>query len=351
MFDADGTLVQKGKVLIAPVDAKTGVILTSRGIAFATADPVDLTITKNGPEWGCTSKKCALYFTSYLPDRSGGRLAKLEENTDGSWSVRFLPGGEDKMSHIPSLDPSSSDPPKIYYGNVQGLSETSLDTAVYGWRADERPAVDHVIRRGSTPARWAPGSDDLILMVSVKTRFGLVEKLARFDTGTRTTEILIEDSKVRQQPFPWLAPEFDGELAISTLVHGDAAGHRFIEILRRGRTGEWEVYREIRSPDPNYPYLDSPEPIIFRGRSYVSFAAFQAQETDRILPSGSSTIWIASIDGKFVRKVSVETRADYVTPKHEPEALAIRGGTRLVVYYNDGVVGGKRTLKVCQTGL
>ena len=202
VFDAKGVVVENGQVVIAPVDSNTGLILTSRATGFPTADPVDLAITKNGPEWGCTRKNCSLYFTSYLPDRSGGRLAKLAENRDGIWRVTFLRGGEGKMFHVASVDASSSDPAKIYYANVQVLDEISLDAAVYGWRADQRPAVDHIIPRGSTPARWAPGSDDLILRLSVRTRSGFVDKLARFDTTTRTAEILMDDSKLRQQPFP-----------------------------------------------------------------------------------------------------------------------------------------------------
>ena len=147
VHDSEGNLLAKGKVFIAPVDRRTGVILTRSATIFSDADPVDWHITENGPEWGCSQNKCAVYFTSYMPDRSNGRLVKLVRTQNGLWHKIQLAQGEQKISPIVSQDFASSGPPMVYYARSERFHENALTTSNFGWRSDERPVVDYSMPR------------------------------------------------------------------------------------------------------------------------------------------------------------------------------------------------------------
>ena len=104
----------------------------------------------------------------------------------------------------------------------------------------------------------------------------------------------------------------------------------------------WSRVHSLPLP-PGYPYVISPEPLTWNGRSYVTWLASAEPQND---DNGAATVWVGSTDPAqpFVRLVSDsawEVRKD-------PEPYA--GGARPWVYYTE-LSGGEYVIRRCELGL
>jgi len=176
-----------------------------------------------------------------------------------------------------------------------------------------------------------------------------------YDTVTGKSEVVADglaSSPIPVTPFAWRAPELGGDIAV--MVPNASDNWHTVEIYVRDPDGAWVAAATIASPDPEHPVLWSPQPFVFKDRSYLSVAAFRS--VLRGFPNGSSQVWVVSIDPNLSppirNKVSVEQDPNIITAKNDPETLAIAGGRKLVVYYIDeGSETIQRDLKVCDSGL
>lgn len=354
IVDSKGLVLQPGSVYIAPVDPSTGVILTGSQIVFASTNPAPIGLTTNGPEWGCAQNSCSSYFTSYTTSGTNVRLGKIAKATS-TWAVSFLPQGDNKGSPLVTLDFASLDPALIYYVNTTGsLKQSTFASSNFGERADTKDPKDVRLPMAVTSGRWVPGTKQLVANVAVLSGGTTKYQVRLLDATTGRSELVVTDMVVPAAtsvtPFPWQAPEFGGAIAIVVQAASTTSNAQTLQIYRKNMWGAWTIYNTIVPPDPAYPVLWSAEPFVFGGHSYLSFVAYQGFSGGR--PTGSSQIWIASVDPTLSPAIRRKVSIDSPTAKNDPETLAVEGGSKVVIYYFDkGGSGFPEDLKLCQTGL
>jgi len=353
IVDNKGLVQEPGSVYIAPVDPFTGVILTGSQTVFASTNPAPSGLTKNGPEWGCAQSGCSAYFTSYTTSGTNVRLGKISKAAS-AWTVSFLPQGDNKGSPVVTLDFASADPALLYYVNTTGdFKQGTFAQSNFGERADTGTPKDTRLPLAVGSGRWVPGKKQLAANVTIVSGSTTKQQIRLLDAITGRSEIVATDLIVADiivTPFPWQAPEFGGATAIVMQMSSTTGSAQTLRVYRKNNWGAWTIYNTITPPDPAYPVLWSAEPFVFGGHSYLSFAAYQGLSGGR--PTGSSQIWIASVDPALSPAIRRKVSVDSNSAKNDPETLAVANGSRVVIYYLDkGTSDSPEDLKLCQTGL
>jgi hypothetical protein len=103
---------------------------------------------------------------------------------------------------------------------------------------------------------------------------------------------------------------------------------------------EWIKIHTIIPPSTG-PYIKSPEPFVYKGKSYVSLVTMN--DLNR---SGLTDVWIAGIDPNvsFYQKVSGSTERD----RRDPESFITASGA--FIYYTEQTPD-QRMIHRCDTGL
>jgi hypothetical protein len=141
---------------------------------------------------------------------------------------------------------------------------------------------------------------------------------------------------------------------LATTVQKSRPSRVDLEVYKEDTPGQWVLWTTIESIDSAYPYIASPEPFVFKGRSYMAMmsGAADAGKTTPVI------IWFTTVDPdlpawrKVKRTISQELYSGVVTPKLDPEALVINGGNDAIIYYVDrGTDGETPQFLRCDTGL
>ena len=353
---ADGTPTAEGAVYIAPVDATTGQIELAAKQAFYGTYPVHQRVSRNGPEWGCNAAGCSVYFTGYVPPENlTSRLGKIEQDASGTWQVSFLPNSSNMIEPFATIIPSSPNPVLVTYMNISGPVRLNPGFTIQsaGVRTDMVAPTDVDLGAWTSYPRWAIGAPFAVLGKTVFVDGDAVRKVQIYNTGNGQVEFPTPDAIDHFAKFAWSAPEFGGAVAVMSLIHTGSNGENAVEIKRRNANGTYSLYAIIQPPNPAYPVISSPESFVFKGKSYISFSAYLPQTTWP--PSGPAQVWLVRASQSlqpFAHLVSAERVQSTVTDKYDPETLAIQGGAKAVVYYNDlGTANVPPDVVVCDAGL
>jgi hypothetical protein len=106
--------------------------------------------------------------------------------------------------------------------------------------------------------------------------------------------------------------------------------------------GTWTVVRSVAAP-PDHPWIDSPEPFVWSGRTYAIFVAMEGRTADLRTPS---EVWIVSLDPaspSFAQRVC----GAEVMERRDPEFW---GGARPWAWYTQAT-GNQRILHRCEVPL
>ncbi len=359
VVNSKNAVITPGSVHIASIDRNTGKFLTASEMLFTNTNPAPIDLTLNGPEWGCSQNRCAAYFTSYNTSSTNLRLGKVFRGQLGKWNVTFLPQGNDKSTAFATLDFASPDPISLYYINTTGNFKlnTFKSQGTFGWRTDVSNPVDTTMPAGTAAGRWVPGTKQVVVKNFVQSAGATTMQVLLYDTATKKSDVVVsglQGSSVLITPFAWQAPEFGGATAV-LMPMNTLSNSQTINVYRKNTTtGAWDVYTTITPPDPTYGVLWSPEPFVFKGHSYLSFAGYKTQVNGS--PTGPSEVWIVSVDPTLSpairQQVSVNFDPNEESLKNDPETLPIASGTKIVVYYIDkGTATLPMDTKVCDAGL
>jgi hypothetical protein len=316
------------EVWVADIDPLTGAVVPSDG----RGELVDTGVTtigwgKNGPEWvlGATGS-----MVTYTKDVGGVVQVVVADETPAGWIARAIPGTDGAMSPIGSVDPG--DPtPKIRYLTL------TVDYDLW-WASAVPPYAPTVSPVPIQFSRFVPGSE---VVTGVAKVLGL-DQVYVVHTGGRFARQLTTNPVDHGSVFFVDAPELGGERVFFVTESALPDEPEALVIYREVR-GVWTPVKTITAP-PGLPYIVSPEPLEWNGRSYISFLATTGA---RNFDNGLAQIWIASLDPRddFIRRVS---DAPLVVRK-DPEPFV--GGVRPWVYYSKVLPDGRRQMRRCELGL
>jgi hypothetical protein len=278
---------------------------------------------KNGPEWAYGKEGSQIAYTKLVNNRQTLSRARW---TGTRWETSTLDNGSDRYNPFGSQN-STDATPRIVYKKIQGNKKFLT------WREIDNPASEALVPRApaSPTGRWVEGERSLILRIKV----GGVFQCAKYDVDTGTMTQLTFDAGDKSDSFMWKAPEFNNELVFFCESDNRTSIPVYRQIGRR-----WRKIHTIKPPSTR-PYIYSPEPFVYNGKSYVSLVSL-----DNLDKTGPADVWIAGIDPtvSFYRQVSASTTMD----RRDPEFfITARGG---FIYYTDVAPNGS-IIHRCDTGL
>jgi len=336
-----------GKLLVGDVDPDNGDILDPlTGIPLSQggsgliidSDLVEIAKTGNGPEWALGVAGGQIVYTKYDAQQ---RQSVARSTFDGSvWLSEILVNGQNRFTPKGSRFAPDPRPKAAYFGYVNGPMgiELRLAARILGLPFTERVSTQQ-LRGGNflpgesafiTTSRSAPGEPYQAYMWDYDVD---VLQPITFDSGSK-----------RQSPEVWFAPDFGDDLVCVTNVtlgtFGVGRVYRRVDPLDNFN---WVLEVEIESPNPAKPFVGSPRPFVFEGKSYIVFMAegdpFTTDEAD---------IWIADLDPdpitRFYRKVS----NDEPGIRLDPETFVTTNGP--IIYYSKAS-GSILNLRRAQTGI
>lgn len=334
-FDsADSRIVWQdgpGNVWVADVDTATGLLSPLSGMGTLVASSAaPLVKTLNGPEWAFGSDGSFVLYTQYVGDRLW--LAAATETVPGQWTSSLLGDGLDRFSPVGS-PPGTDGPARAVYNAA--LGETFVQEYRDVLHRQSRELVRLPVSRGG---RWVEGRDLIVTSALVN---GVRQIIVQDVTTGERTPVSSGSTQDKVLPFGWYAPELG-----TTLISAKLGARRVI--IYRETDGGWEPWYLFSLPSSR-PYVHSPEPFVYEGKSYLAVVAADDDAGPGGQPSGPTDIWIAGIDPEapFFRQVSTTEQEGNRT---DPEPFVLDSGP--VIYYTQYLSGPNTfLLRKAATGL
>lgn len=337
-------------LVVAQVDPTTGDLVDAE--AWDT-DLLPVSRASNGPEWMVDPDGSRILY-SKEDDRGVTQLWVAEPDGDGGWLPEPVDGTLGGIGPFGTQDPDDPDDRFIRW------SEPDPDLFRLSWvRAWDDPDSAYVFGEALTAHRFASGWPAITL-----TAFDLESGLDQVFFHVPQTEPPEVAARTRvttgppdkEGAFSWVDPVL-GPLVLTT--HHAASGDPTAMAVYRVDDGS--LVTLIPSPGA-LPFVVSPEPFVWDGRSYVSWEASRGplvagrEEWGHHLGSrdGDAAVWIASIDAghggrtSFARRLTAAGLDDVQLDLKDPEAYT--GGDRAWVYYTVDLPGDLQVWR-CETGL
>lgn len=311
----------RGTIWLEQLDPHTG--LAKTGAASRTqldTGAANLRQTFNGPEFGIDAGGWSIFYTK--PHRGNLQL----------WRARLIDGrpqaepvfrdGQRRQSVLVSKNEDAATTRLIY---IKG----DIPSGAFHWADVSAPEREtRVVRTlGVDSPRWIDGT--LSFVFAEADARG---QLKLHDTLSGRTTIISADTGTKSFAYGWRAPELGGEFLVLSLVD-----HAAIGVWRQTRPDRWERIQTITPPAAaHYKVFGSPEPFVFKGRSYVSAVLKSEGGTMRFR---DSEVWVFGVEAAGASPFALRVSDDAALTRSDPETLTT--ADRVHVYYNifDGDAG------------
>ncbi|MEM7516104.1 MAG: hypothetical protein AAF368_04155, partial [Planctomycetota bacterium] len=327
-----------GEVWVGALDLDTGLFVSPTGKDEFVDQASSLSLSKNGPEYGLDSGGVSIFYNK--ASANGVELIwRATRQLSGTYSTQALTPAN--MSRVNQLVSQDLDSPTTW--GLYARQDPAAFPGVIAWLDETAPGMENDVTRvrpGFAGFRWVIGSSRLTSTESEGRGEG---QILLGDASTGQIATVTNDPGIKFDPFGWYAPEFGGALAILAIQGSDIVVYR--------DTGNESFKLHSRLPIPSssgMSYLQSPEPFVAGGRSYVSLTLKDAPGSIYTAVN-EAQIWIYGIEDGAER---FALRCDDGEPgriRHEAETL--RGTNEIFLYYNELRPNGRFDIVRCRTGL
>ncbi len=345
---------------VADVDPNTGVFIPSNGMGVLVDQGLlPASITKNGPEWVWGLPEAQIVYskqTSAQPLKSVVNRAYL--NGQGTWVTGTLPSTNSFYS--PTGSKNSTDT------NGQVISRNDLNSKLLVLNnfnisgTTIRPTylkslINPLPISPADSARWVIGAITNGIVYSVLVNG--YQQIFYLDINTGLPTQLTFDATNKASTFMWSAPEYNGDLLLMAIVDDTK-----IQIWRSSSTtknptqGSFDPLTTIQPPNTR-PYMDSPEPFVYKGQSYIFYL-----RADNISSGakGYADLFFSNVtpdsssNPTLTRQVSSSVPAVRSDPEYytyNPKNLLNPDGEFPVFLYYTEIVQSSKIIHRCTTGL
>jgi hypothetical protein len=322
---------------VAPVDPQTGdFLLQQETFVDSGLAPFLEQGIRNGPEWAYSRYGSQIVYTKLI---NGNWYLGRAKWTGDVWETDVLPNSANSELPFGSLNPED-ETPLIKYSIGSPTTGPRLATA---WREVEGSNIGSLITPGypTSGGRWVQGERSLILSIKVQGVF----QVAKFIVDTGTWTQLTFDATNKSSAFMWRAPEFNNELVFMALEGDpeDPLAGKSVGIYRL-INNQWTKVKTLQPPS-KYNSVDSPEPFVYNGKSYISMLTVKGPQGVPKRYEGAQ-VWIAGIEPEFVFYRRLNSNVG--NPINDPEPFTLQGGA--FVYYTDATQN-KAIIHRLDTGL
>jgi hypothetical protein len=350
---------RSGNVWIAHLDPTTGTFpnpSVNDELADTTAYFWDT--WGNGPEWAFSTQNgqvvSQLVYSRWQPGQPAQPQPKAgyagaafttqtAYNSGGSanWTPKFFPGAivsGSMNSNLPEASQCNSDTQALaIYKNFGSPLHVYTEpvTSVVGTAPAIIPYPSGVVSNG-IGERFVPCTHQLLYQASAPygTTGQTVQQVFWYDIDTGVTEQLTADPVNKYAGFMFQAPDFNDNYIFFTL-----SDHQSIKVYEQQGSNQdgspiFQLVNTIFSPDPNEPYLNSPEPFInctpvCTTYAFVTLAASNTQNGIKD-PNGLAVIALSPNTPLF--NILVPADATPTRQRLDPEYFITPQGPYL--YYN-----------------
>jgi hypothetical protein len=303
---------------VADLDPVTGdfVPADGRGVQIA-SDIARLSVGFNGPEWVATPEGWQVLYTDLIQGQP--TIWRARQDALG-WLTEPLDGTATGTTPFGTLEVVRQ--PRVLY--AIGVRADNI----VGWRPLEG-AGGWQYPGATRSVRWTPDER----MVTVRDVDGrgvvyLYDLEGRFEQVSDSPLDHFEGLSVRM-------PEYNDELFL-VVSRGEVYDAPEEVVVFREVGGEWTEWHTLRMP-PGHPYVISPEPFVWDGRTYLSVLASKA--TRNFLSSSDSEVWVLSLDP--ARPLAQRLSVDTGNPIKDPEPVV--SGPVPRIYYTEHADGLRLT--------
>jgi len=292
-------------------------------------DLVSIEVTRNGPEFAYSSGGSRLLYTKYNENSEMSIAQLIFDGID--WTPVPLERAQNRITPEGSKVPDDPYPRMAYFSaNREQLAVRLVDVAF----------SERIANRALNGANFMP--DEPAMLATSEVQSGERQVFYWDYVRNVTTQITDDVAAKLRSPEPWAAPELAGETLFAVLVRLN--GELFVRLYRRDTPDRWLTYAEIRSPDPEKPYLRSPRPFVFEGTSYLVFRTQREPGVDI-----GSDVWVVNAapdpGARVYRRINAEGNAR----RADQEAFITSSGP--VVYYSEINAGSSKLIRRCRTGI
>ena len=325
----------EGELWVADLDPDTGDLTPANGKGeLVDTNLASLLLTLNGPEWAYGPGGAYIIYTTRLP--IGLNIAAARQNPAGDWIASSLRNSFLRFSPIGTPSSNKQEAKVAYY-----LYDLPNNNRYLAWRSITDPASEEVyLDNTAATGRWV---EDLPLIVLTAIRDGK-KQIISYDTETQTALQLTFDPSDKYLPYIWRAPE-TGKLLMMTMLDKTDIG------IYQQVGNVWDLMYLIALPTSR-PFVHSPEPFVYEGKSYILMVAADQLGSGGSFPGipvGPTEIWIAGIDSAqpFFRRID---DPGYEANRLDPE-IYFTSSDAVALYTEKNEVTRRFLLKRAITGL
>jgi hypothetical protein len=318
---------------VAPLDPQTGTILLDEAVIVDTGLASTNNSnggTGNGPEWVYSQSGSQIVYTKLI---DGEFFLARAWWTGENWTSEVLPGSQGGHAPVGTLNPEDETPLIRFF-----LGTPSHPRQQLAWGYLEDFEIEGILpgtsEGQSQTARWIEGEPALTYTLRVDG----IPQAFKYDVETDTLTQLTFSPTPKGTTFGWKAPEFNNELVFFSREQEPNQPQKLV--IYRHIEGIWTQIKTI-APPLQKQTISSPEPFVFQGKSYISFATGDGGKETR-------EVWIASIDPNvdFYRQVSASDSEKW---RKDPEPFI--SDTQLLIYYTEVTPDGTRIIHRTDSGL
>jgi hypothetical protein len=189
----------------------------------------------------------------------------------------------------------------------------TLDATRLGWSHPRNPSLHGEVEVGDVLSvrPWPVG---LAVITAQRVAGALRRELVHIDLQTGATTPLVQMADSAGYPQAFMAASWGPEPGFIASVGLPDGRDRFHEIRVYQRVGAAYAHVHTIPTPPGYPWVVSPEVMVWDGEPLVTFVASTAPSN---IDNGESTVWVASAhpDVAVYRRLSPGVRGIYKDPE------------------------------------
>ena len=291
----------------------------------------------NGAEWMVSQRGSELVYTRWTdgqprtPDYLNLGYARMNA---GTWLSGPVDNSQLGVLPVGTLDPNDAVPE----ANFQAYTTSGAPQKLF-WRVVSTGARNNPIPISSNDPgmtrRWVKGTWDIIVTAPAAPdgTGNVYRQVFLYHTTNNTLEQLTFDPVNKLWAFMWEAPEFGNQNVFFAMTGGTR-----LDIYRKLPSTQggvrWKVVNSITMP-PDAPYINSPEPFVFDGRSWIFFTLSADPNFHDFAPS------LIAMTGIVPGTPSLQLLTSATQPRRarrDPEYFITANGP--YIYYNRYLVSG-----------
>ncbi len=329
--------IDDNSLWVCKIDPSTGLLAVPDGKQTLIDNSIaPLTTTFNSAEWAFSQASTALVYGKIISNKF---YVAIANETGNSWALNTFLGNPDRFNPRATKNANDATASFLY------LTYPGSGTTLY--KNLNNPSVENSIANFKD-AHWA-NDEQIITGILSNNQVGLFNPAS----PSAPIQLTFNSGTTYSRPYMWRAPEFGNARMFFTKANGTQ-----IQIYKETSIGsnQYTLFQTFNSPSTTttFTYIASPEPFVYKGKSYISFMASPSPLETSGQPA---EIWFASVSDTtpFYRKVSDGT----TRVRTDPETY--QTNTNLFIYYtevNDSATPDNMldpttilTLRKCETGL